>query len=248
MIAKDSQTPAYMDLEEAQWASLDAAQQRQLDALLAHERAGETVAGWKLGLTSGASRDAFGDGFRPFGFVLESRSLRSGTTLWWDDTVATGSIENEVCFELAETITEPVTPDSVRETLKGLAPAFEINQVRIGADASNEERLADNLSNWGLVTGETVALSDDWSAAQSRLKVSLLHNADGVESVLAEGHIDDHFVSLARLSNRLLRFGRRLEAGQKVITGAFGRVREPKRGLWSGDFGSLGRVHVRIER
>lgn len=240
---------AYLDTADAQWADLDAAQARQLESLEALEADGEAVGGWKLGLTSGGSRDAFGAGFRPFGFVLASRVLRSGSTLWWDSMITAGSIENEVCFELGETITEPVTPESVRETLTGFAPAFEINQVRVAADASPEERLADNLSNWGVVVGETMPLPADWAqAAQAKLKVSLLHNADGVESVQADGHIDDHLVSLARLSNRLLRFGRRLEAGQKVITGAFGRAREPKHGLWSGDFGELGRVHVRVER
>lgn len=236
----------YLDQQDPQWALLDAAQERQLDVLQTRESEGESVGGWKLGLTSGASRDAFGVGFRPFGFVLASRVWRSGRTLWWDEGVTAGSIENEVCFEIGETITEQVTPQSVRETIRGVAPAFEINQVRISGDASNEERLIDNLSNWGIVVGDLLPLPTDW--LPQALKVSLLHNADGVESVAAAGHIDDHFVSIARLSNRLLRFGRRLEAGQKVITGAFARAREPKHGLWTGDFGALGRVHVRVER
>lgn len=246
MATNDFADGGHVDVEDPRWASLDAAQLSQLEVLRTSEADGETVGGWKLGLTSGASRDAFGVGFRPFGFVLGSRVRRSGSTLWWDSTVATGSIENEVCFEIGETITEVVTPDSVRETLKGMAPAFEINQVRIDGDASHEERLVDNLSNWGIVVGEMMDVPADWP--QQQLKVSLLHNADGVESVAADGHIDDHFVSIARLSNRLLRFGRRLEAGQKVITGAFGRVREPKHGLWTGDFGAFGRVHLRVER
>lgn len=246
MTDEDSTAGAHMDTQDSRWASLDAAQVSQLDVLQASEAEGETVGGWKLGLTSGASRDAFGAGFRPFGFVLGSRVRRSGSTLWWDSTVTTGSIENEVCFEIGETITEQITPGDVRDILKGMAPAFEINQVRIGSEASSEERLVDNLSNWGIVVGDMMDVPADWM--QQQLKVSLLHNADGVESVAADGHIDDHFVSIARLSNRLLRFGRQLEAGQKVITGAFGRVREPKRGLWSGDFGQFGRVHLRIER
>lgn len=233
-------------MSEPNSSAFDAAQQQQLATLETHESNGETVGGWKLGLTSGASRDVFGPGIRPFGFVLSSRILRSRATLWWDDMVTKGSIENEVCFELAETITEPVDAQSVREALKGMAPAFEVNQVRIADGASNEERLADNLSNWGLVVGEVQDIPPDWQ--QDTLKVSLMHNADGVETVNAEGHIDNHFESLASLSNRLLRFGRRLEAGQKVITGAFGRSIEPSHGLWSGDFGFLGRVHVRIER
>ena len=227
-------------------AAFDAAQHEQLAGLAEHEAAGEQVGGWKLGLTSGASRDAFGPGIRPFGYVLASRILRSRTTLWWDDQIVDGSIENEVCFELSEGITEPVDAASVRECIKGVAPAFEINQRRLDGSATNEDRLADNLSNWGIVVGELLDIPAPWP--QQELRVGLLHNADGVTSVAADGHIDDHFETLARLANRLLRFGRQLEAGQKVITGAFGRAQDPKAGLWTGDFGELGRVHLRIER
>ena len=233
-------------MEQGEAAALDAAQRAQLAALTELEAAGESVGGWKLGLTSGASRDAFGVGFRPFGFVLASRIFKSGATLWWESSVEKGSIENEVCFELAETITEPVDAQNVRETLRGMAPAFEINQQRLGNDVSNADRLSDNLSNWGLVVGDFIEIAPDWRPEE--LIVRLLHNADGVESVPAAGHIDDHFESIARLSNRLLEYGRKLQAGERVITGAFGRAREPKRGLWSGDFGALGRAHVRVER
>jgi len=229
---------------------LDAAQVAQLESLEAFEAAGDGAGGWKLGLTSGASRDAFGPGVRPFGFVRTSRVFRSGHTLWWDDTLGAdglaGSIENEVCFEFAETVSEDVDAHSVREALRGVAPAFELNQVRVAAEADHATRLADNLSNWGIVVGEVIDVPSAWQPEQ--LVVRLLHNADGAASVAAQDHIDDHFESLARLSNRLRRFGRRIEAGQKVITGAFGRMADPKHGLWSGDFGELGRVHVRIER
>ncbi len=56
--------------------------------------------------------------------------------------------------------------------------------------------------------------------------------------------IDDHFVSLAVLANTLGRFGRHLEAGQKVITGSFSnhKVKEP--GHWLADFGSIGSVDI----
>lgn len=240
---------------------IDAAQGQQVEAMAGLLSAGEQLAGWKAGLTSGDSRDAFGPGIRPFGFVLQSRVFRSGHTFWWDSSVALdrsgdtspdaptsviGGIENELCFEFAETISEDVDAGAVRECLTGMAPAFEVTQQRVTADALPGDRVVDNLAQWGIVVGEVVPIPADWQ--QGTLKVGLLHNADGVASVIAQDHIDDHFETLAQLSNRLRRFGQSIDAGQRVITGAFGRQSDPKAGLWSGDFGELGRVHLRVER
>jgi 2-keto-4-pentenoate hydratase len=227
-------------------ADLDAAQDAQLAALDAAEEAGERLAGWKLGLTSGANRDAFGVGVRPFGYVLGSRVLSSRASLWWDDEVQAGGIENELCFVVGADVSEQVDASTVGALIAGVAPAFEINQLRLASSASPAERVADNLSNWGIVVGETQPIPTNWD--QQALKVRLMHNAETVTSVAAVNHIDDHFQTLATLANRLLRFHRMLRAGDRVITGAFGRVKDPQRGLWSGDFGNFGRVHLRIER
>ena len=45
----------------------------QLEVLSRFRDAGEKLGGWKIGLTSGPGRDAMGKGFRPFGFILETR-------------------------------------------------------------------------------------------------------------------------------------------------------------------------------
>src|SRR5262245_32733431 len=50
----------------------------QLAVLEEMLKRGERLAGWKVGMTSGPSRDAMGAGFRPFGYILQSRSLHSG--------------------------------------------------------------------------------------------------------------------------------------------------------------------------
>lgn len=225
---------------------IDQAQRQQLADLDERLRGGDLLGGWKLGLTSGRHRDAFGKGVRPFGYLLASRILRSGATLWWDDSVGAGGIENELCFQIAADVTKSVDAHSVIRYVAAVAPAFEINQQRLDPSASPAQRIEDNLSNWGLVVGAPQPLPSNWD--QKAVKVSQLHNADGVGTVLAAGHIDDHFASLASLANQLLRFERRLQAGQWVITGSYTRTDEPKAGLWSGDFGDFGRVHVRIER
>jgi len=43
-----------------------------------------------------------------------------------------------------------------------VAPAFEINEQRLKSEATPQQRLEDNLSQWGIVVGEGRRL--DWSA------------------------------------------------------------------------------------
>jgi 2-oxo-hept-3-ene-1,7-dioate hydratase len=223
---------------------LTAAQHQQLANLADLERQGEKVGGWKLGLTSGEARDAFGPGIRPFGFILASRILQNGEQLQWLK-VGTGGIENEVCFLIGEDVRAPVTPESVRGHLAGIAPGFEINQRRIPASSPPTERVADDLSNWGIVVGPMHPIDEVTDLAH--LTVTLSREGQIVAAVHSEGHIDDHFSSLATLANQLLAFDRRLQRGDHVITGAFGRAPQPDPGNWSGDFGAdLGAVSVII--
>ena len=220
------------------------AQQRQLERLAALEAEGETVGGWKLGQTSGESRDAFGPGVRPFGFILASRVLEDGAALSWTE-VGNGGIENEVCFLIGSDITEPVDAMSVRGHLAGVAPGFEINQRRIPKTSPDADRIEDGLANWGIVVGPVREIPSDWQPED--LTITLCHEGEPVEAVAAAGHIDDHFETLARLANQLIEHGRCLKAGDRAITGAFGKQNQPSPGTWSGDFGpELGTVALKI--
>jgi 2-keto-4-pentenoate hydratase len=49
-----------------------------LDRLLT---SGERLGGWKVGHTSGSRRGMLGRDFRPFGYILDGRIIRSGDTL-----------------------------------------------------------------------------------------------------------------------------------------------------------------------
>lgn len=224
--------------------ALKQAQQRQLDRLAGLEGQGEPVGGWKLGQTSGESRDAFGPGIRPFGYILASRILADGAGLSWGD-VGNGGIENELCFIIGTDITEPVTAQTVRAHLAGVAPAFEINQRRIPKTSPDAQRIEDGLANWGIVVGPIVDIPEHWQP--ENLTISLRHEGEPVATVSAAGHIDDHFETLARLANQLLEFGRHIKAGERVITGAFGKQNQPAPGRWTGEFGSeLGIVTLLI--
>lgn len=224
---------------------LISAQRKLLEHLAELERLGEAVGGWKLGLTSGESRDAFGPGIRPFGFILASRILGDGARLDWSE-IGTGGIENEVCFEVGEDITAKITAETIRPCLAGMAPGFEINQRRIPASSPPPARIEDDLSNWGIVVGAPRPV--DAVADLATMTVTLRHEGTAVTRVATAGHIDDHFESLATLANQLLDFGRHLKRGDRVITGAFGRAPQPAAGTWTGDFGAtLGTVSLVID-
>ncbi len=221
------------------------AHRRQLERLAGLEAGGETVGGWKLGQTSGESRDAFGPDVRAFGFILTSRILNDGARLNWAD-VGKGGIENEICFVIGSDICEPVTAESVVAHLAGVAPAFEINQRRIDKTSPTTARIEDGLANWGIVVGTMQPIPEGWD--HSTMTVTLCHDGSPVDTIAAAGHIDDHFETLARLANQLLEHGRLLRAGDRTITGAFGKQNQPEAGTWSGEFGpDLGRVSLIIK-
>ena len=230
-----------MPLKTPTLRDLHAGLSRQLETLEGKLAAGETLGGWKVGLTSGQARNSMGAGFRPFGYVLDSRIFASGARIDHGAFSSVG-VENECCFMIGRELAGEVSRDEVVDAVRGVAPGFEINERRLPANASAPDRLADDLSQWGIVAGPPRAVAGiDFES----LVVTLARDGEAVETVAARGHIEDHFASIAALAAQLSRFGRSLQPGQRVITGSFGRcpVTEPSR--WSGDFGSdLGVVEV----
>ena len=222
-------------------AEREEALRRQLENL-----ADRAVGGWKVGLTSGAARDSMGKGFRPFGYILRERIFETGTVLRLHDFERVG-VENELCFRIRNTLRGEASRAEVIAALDGVHAAFEINEQRLGADASPTERIADNLNQWGIVVGHRESL--DWQRFDfDQLAVSLLHNADTLHTVAAQGHIDDHFDSIATLVRQLDRFGRALEAGAHVITGSFTRHSIARAGVYRGKFSDPFRpVHVEFQ-
>ncbi len=207
---------------------------------------GESLGGWKVGLTSGKSRDAFGPGVRPFGHVLANRIIDSDDELRFS-VIRRCGIESEVCFVMrCDLEGAHVTAAEARDAVLGVAPAFEVNETRIVGEVDGPARLADNLSQWGIVVGPLIkSLPDDFD--WDDLQVVLKCDGTEVERVRAGGNIDDHFESLAALVRGLSKFGRHLGADQHVITGSLTRHVVPGPGNWEADFGALGRVAIRFD-
>ena len=214
---------------------------RQLEVLDEKMASGDSVGGWKVGLTSGRARNSMGEDFRPFGYILLSRIFESGVVVDLESIGRTG-VENELCFVVGETLTGQVSREEVVGAFASGSPAFEINQRRLESSAPAGDRLADALSQWGIVMGTSRSIEN---VAFDDIVVSLTRDGEMVETVRARGHIDDHFDSIARLTAQLDRFGRSLERDACVITGSFTRQGVPSPSRWLGEFGPcLGNVEV----
>ena len=202
-----------------------------------------TRGGWKVGLTSGGSRDGMGVGFRPFGHIAENRIFESGATISLSQAGDIG-VENELCFVFGETVPTDTDRSHLLHCIREIRPGFELNERRLNSDASAQDRLADNLSQYGIVVGSPIA--DFRELPLEELAVTLVCNQTKVATVISRGHIDDHYDSLLALVRVLAQFDRRIEAGDHVITGAFARERVTAPSVWRGDF-SLGIGSVEVE-
>jgi 2-keto-4-pentenoate hydratase len=215
----------------------------QLEVLRRWEAAEEVLGGWKIGLTSRGGRDSMGPGFRPFGYVLASRILGAGAEI----AAASGgySLEPEIGLTIGTPIGGEVTVEQARAAVRSVHPAFEILQRRVtGSARTPVVRLSDGLGQWGVVMGpgRPPETSLDGLTVEF-LRDGALTEAGGSGPEV----IDDPFLSLVRVCRALARHGRRLEAGQRVITGSLlDPVKLSGPAAWEARFGSLGTVSLRV--
>ncbi|WP_200210425.1 2-keto-4-pentenoate hydratase [Micromonospora coerulea] len=210
-----------------------------LDRLVA---AGERLAGWKVGLTSGPRRDVMGKGFRPFGYLLQSRTLSSGDVLG-HDRIRSCYLEPELCLVLGAPLRgDHIDSAAARSAVRAVAPAFELNERRLSAQADDPTTIADGLGNWGIVVGPEAPVR----SALTATTVGLWRDDALVATRTPGDAMDDPFLSLSRLCALLHRYGRGLEAGQRVITGSFCNQSAHGPGTWRAVFSGIGDVTVRF--
>ena len=206
---------------------LDQAYRAQLEMLDRCERAGERQTGWKVGLTARAMQAQQGVYEPVFGFLLASGHRPSGAMFEFASLIRPG-FENELCLTLGAPLVGPgVTLERARAAVSHVAPALEIIEKRgeFGADLARS--LADNAQQKAFVPGAAVPLG-----ALDLAEVSLEFALNGVAQERARGAevMGTPIASIAWLANKLAGFGRRLEAGTRVMSGSFTRQYDITRG------------------
>jgi 2-keto-4-pentenoate hydratase len=200
--------------------SLDDAYRVQLGLLDRKLAQGERQAGWKVGLTADAMREMFGGKEPVFGHLLESASLASGHSFRFAEMKAP-MVENELLVTLARDLPGPdATALDAEYVIGSVAPAFEIVELR-GADMRVDLPLAitGNVAQRAFVHGTPISYSDRIDFGEIRAAVRV--NGEVKVSALGREVIDNQLRTIAWLANALHRYGRRLQAGQRIMTGSF---------------------------
>jgi 2-keto-4-pentenoate hydratase len=193
----------------------------QLGILARLLAAGERQAGWKVGLTSKAVQQFTNFHEPAFGYLLESGALASGAELPAAGLIHP-AIEPELCLIVNAPLQGPgVTRAQARAAIAAVAPALELVELRSSFKESAALALADNLSQKRFVTGASNSLAPDFALAS--VQAELFRNGERIDGADGGAVLGDPAESLAWLANKLATFGRRIEAGQRIMSGSFTR-------------------------
>ena len=180
---------------------------------------GDARSGWKVGLTAKAIQEMEGFDEPILAALFQSGYRATGSQLRHAEMIDP-AFENELCIVLGEPLEGPrVTPEAARRAIATVAPALEIVERRGKLSDAPPLGIADNLGQKAYVVGEPVAFSADTDLAASTCAVSVN------DAVILRGEgsavLGDPVNSVVWLANKLGAFGRRIEAGEPIMTGSF---------------------------
>jgi 2-keto-4-pentenoate hydratase len=220
--------------------------QQELTTLLLD--AGDSVIGYKVGLTSKPMQKLVGVDSPDYGPVLSSTVYRDGDAISLSRFIQP-KIEAEIVFVLGDRLAGPgVTVTDAHRATAGVAAAMEIVDSRF-ADwrIKLADTVADLASNGAVaVSGHLVPLP----GLDTRLVgMTLTRNGELVDTGAGAAALGDPLTVVAWLANTLGAVGLAMEPGQLVMTGALHAAVPMNAGdVFRADFDRLGPVTVRVVR
>lgn len=213
----------------------------QLEVLDLRRDEGDSLVGWKAGLTSGRSRDRMGPGFRPFGHLLKRRTFPSGSVI--APPPGRLAIEPELVFVIGRALRGDPDPSLVADSIAAVIPAFELLQYRAPDPVPHPVAVAENLAHWGIVLGDPVP----WTSTAAAVRMRLLRSQVPVATAGPDYAIDEPTRSIAALCSLLDRFGLGIEPGQYVLTGSFAIAELDAPSTWRAEFAGIGAVELQLD-
>lgn len=196
---------------------LDEAYQIQLGLIDRRIAAGERQIGWKVGLTAKPIQEQFGFHEPVFGCILES--VPSGSTLRAAELIAPG-FESELCLRMGTELAGEISMARARAAVAGVHPSLEIIETRGDLSAQVAVAMADNAQQKTVVLGDAVPLGDmalDQVACAVRMNGAVV--AEGTGAAVLGNPLN----SVIWLAGKLAQFGRRIRAGDIIMSGSFVR-------------------------
>ena len=191
----------------------------QQETLRLRRRAGERRIGWKVGLTSEATRAELGIDEPIAGYLLASALWLDGQEAAFDRFIAP-ALEPEIAIVMGRDLAGPgITMLDATRAAEGAAPALEIVDSRFRDwKCGIAAVVADNSFASGLVLASTVT---PLTALDLRLEGVLVeHNGRRVGTAAGAAALGHPLHAVAWLANHLGRLGLALRAGDVVLTGS----------------------------
>jgi len=223
-------------------------------ALVDHKKkAGRSVIGWKIGLTSRAMQQALKIDIPDSGVLLDDMQFASGETILPGRFIEP-RIEAEIAFVMKAPLNgENIIRDDVVAAIDYVTPAIEILDTRIcrtdpdtGINRTVFDTISDNAANAGIVLGDE---HHDLATFDLRWVGAIVKkNGEVEETGLGAGVLNDPVESVIWLARRMTKYGQRIEAGQVVLSGSFIRPVEcPSGSEIEADFGNFGKLAIRFD-
>jgi 2-keto-4-pentenoate hydratase len=218
----------------------------QQETLRLRRRAGERRIGWKVGLTSAATRAELGIDEPIAGYLLASGMVLDGQEAAIEGFIAP-ALEPEIAVVMGRDLTGPgiIALDAARAA-DGAAPALEIVDSRFRDwKCGIAAVVADNSFASGLVLASTVT---PLASLDLRLEGVLLeHNGRMAGTAAGAAALGHPLNAVAWLANHLGGLGLGLRAGDVVLTGSLTSIVRVQRGdTVRAGFTRIGSVAVRF--
>jgi 2-keto-4-pentenoate hydratase len=223
---------------------LDDAYRIQLALIDRRVAAGERHIGWKVGLTAKPIQQQFGFHEPVFACILETQP--SGHVFGATELINPG-FETELCMRLGRGLEGSVSLEQIRAAVDVIHPAFEIIETRGDLVKQIALALADNGQQRSVVIGAPVQLAPTTQLEQVEARVRL--NGGEVATGFGAAVLGNPMNSIQWLAEKLGQHGRRLRAGDIIMTGSFVRQFPLQAGdIAVAEFSGIGRVEVGIAK
>jgi 2-keto-4-pentenoate hydratase len=202
-------------------AGLDADDAYAIQQLIVQRRidTGESIVGWKVGLTSRAMQEQLGVDQPDYAPILSGWLQQGGDEIPRDAFIQP-RVEAEIAFHLAQPLRGPgVTVDEVLAATAAVSPAIELIDSRIeGWQIRLADTIADQASSARVIVG-TARLPVS-AVDLPNVAVSFKRNGETVATGTSAAVLGDPAAAVAWAANTLGRLGVTLEAGHLVMPGA----------------------------
>ncbi len=179
-------------------------------------RAGETVAGGKLGFTSVAMQEAMGVDSPNYGWVTDAMMIHHRVVKL--DQLIHPKVEPEIAFLLSEDLDADTTAADVLAATLAVVPCLEVVDSRYHKfEFAAFDNIADNSSAGKVILGDAAVPTDGVDLPTCGVVVSV----DGAVAATATGAaaLDDPAEAVAWMARAVAGTDRELSAGDIVISG-----------------------------